>query len=120
MQLHSIHITQEMILHLLHHSATPLTTQQDAVRCFPWDVLAAILDTDTGKLLEYHHLIKNPKYCTIGKNKYGKELVHLAQGIHNTVKGTNNIVFILLHKIPPDHCEDVTYGQWTNLCKLLT
>ncbi len=39
-------IAQETILHLLHQSATPLTIQQAAVHHFPWDVLAAILDTN--------------------------------------------------------------------------
>lgn len=39
-------ITQETILHLLHHTATPRTP----VQCFPRKVLSAILDTYTGKL----------------------------------------------------------------------
>eukprot|EP00804_Cyclotella_cryptica_P024842 CCRYP_001786-RA/>CCRYP_001786-RA protein AED:0.36 eAED:0.36 QI:0/0/0/1/0/0/2/0/340 len=67
-------ITQETILHLLHNTRTPLTPQNAATRQSPCDALSAILDTDTGELLEYRHLIKNPKYCTIWKNAYGKEL----------------------------------------------
>eukprot|EP00804_Cyclotella_cryptica_P007584 CCRYP_010663-RA/>CCRYP_010663-RA protein AED:0.17 eAED:0.17 QI:0/0/0/1/1/1/2/0/834 len=79
-------------------------------RQFPCDVLSVILDTDTGELLEYRDLIKNPKYCTIWKNSYGKELGRLAQGILGTVKGTNTIVFIAHNEIPPQRRKDVTYG----------
>jgi hypothetical protein len=99
-------ITQETILHLLHHTLAPLTPQQTATRCFPGNILAAIFDTDTGELMEYHHLIKNPKYCTTWKN-----LGHLAQGIPGTVHGTNTIVFISANLKPPDCQKDVTYGQ---------
>eukprot|EP00804_Cyclotella_cryptica_P027183 CCRYP_017172-RA/>CCRYP_017172-RA protein AED:0.35 eAED:0.35 QI:0/0/0/1/1/1/2/0/356 len=87
------------------HPNTAHTTRQ-----FPRDALSAILDTDTGELLEYRHLIKNPQYCTIWKNAYGKELGRLAQGIPGTVKGTNTIVFIAYNKIPLQRCTDVTYG----------
>eukprot|EP00804_Cyclotella_cryptica_P020749 CCRYP_016588-RA/>CCRYP_016588-RA protein AED:0.03 eAED:0.02 QI:0/0/0/1/1/1/3/0/1217 len=103
-------ITQETILHLLHKTGTPLTPRRAATRQFPREALSAILDTDTGELLEYRHLIKNPKYCTIWKNAYGKELGRLAQGIPGTVKGTNTIVFIAHNEIPPQRRKDVTYG----------
>eukprot|EP00804_Cyclotella_cryptica_P006740 CCRYP_015699-RA/>CCRYP_015699-RA protein AED:0.48 eAED:0.59 QI:0/0/0/0.33/0/0.66/3/0/297 len=89
----------------------PLSPQQAAIRRFPRDALSAILDTDTGELLEYQHLIKNPKYRTIWKNAYGKELGHLAQGIPSTVQGTNTIVFIAPNQIPPTCQKDVTYGR---------
>eukprot|EP00804_Cyclotella_cryptica_P015118 CCRYP_000675-RA/>CCRYP_000675-RA protein AED:0.46 eAED:0.46 QI:0/0/0/1/0/0/2/0/111 len=62
---------------------------QAATQSFPRDILSAILDTDTSALLEYCHLIKNSKYCTIWKNSHGKELGRLAQGIPDTVQGTN-------------------------------
>eukprot|EP00804_Cyclotella_cryptica_P004492 CCRYP_017634-RA/>CCRYP_017634-RA protein AED:0.15 eAED:0.15 QI:0/0/0/1/1/1/2/0/934 len=104
-------ITQETILHLLHNTRTPLTPRRAATRQFPREALSAILDTDTGELLEYRHLIKNPKYCTIWKNAYGKELGRLAQGIPGTVKGTNTIVFIAHNEIPPQRRKDVTYGR---------
>eukprot|EP00804_Cyclotella_cryptica_P002823 CCRYP_009357-RB/>CCRYP_009357-RB protein AED:0.24 eAED:0.24 QI:0/0/0/1/0/0/2/0/561 len=103
--------TQETILHLLHYNRMPLTPQQAAIRRFPRDTLSAILDTDTGELLEYRHLIKNPKYRTIWKNTYGKELGCLAQGIPVTVHGTNTIVFIAPNQIPPTCGKDVTYGR---------
>eukprot|EP00804_Cyclotella_cryptica_P000450 CCRYP_019933-RA/>CCRYP_019933-RA protein AED:0.03 eAED:0.04 QI:0/0/0/1/0.4/0.16/6/0/1642 len=104
-------ITHETILHLLHNTQTPLTPRNAATRQFPRDALSAILDTDTGELLEYRHLIKNPKYCTIWKNAYGKELGRLAQGIPGTAKGTNTIVFLAYNEIPPQRRKDVTYGR---------
>ena len=103
-------ITQETILHLLHHTTNPLSAQQAAIRHYPSDILAAILDTDTSELIEYQHLIKNQKYCTTWKNAYGKELDHLAQGIPSTVQGTNTIEFISPNQIPPDCHKDITYG----------
>eukprot|EP00804_Cyclotella_cryptica_P026336 CCRYP_007671-RA/>CCRYP_007671-RA protein AED:0.18 eAED:0.21 QI:0/0/0/1/0/0.33/3/0/1086 len=104
-------ITQETILHLLHNTQTLLTPRSAATRQFPCDALSAILDTDTGELLEYCHLIKNPQYCTIWKNAYGKELGRLAQGIPGTVKGTNTIVFIAYNEIPLQRRKDVTYRR---------
>ena len=61
--------------------------------------------------MEYRHLIKNTQYSTIWKKAYRKELGRLAQGIPNTVHGTNTIVFIPKHDIPVDHQKDVTYGR---------
>lgn len=104
-------ITQETILHLLQHTTNPLSAQQAAIRRYPRDILTAILDTDTGELMEYRHLIKNPKYCTTWKNAYGKELGRLAQGIPGTVQGTNTIVFISPNQVPPNRQKDVTYGR---------
>eukprot|EP00804_Cyclotella_cryptica_P011576 CCRYP_012089-RA/>CCRYP_012089-RA protein AED:0.20 eAED:0.20 QI:0/0/0/1/1/1/3/0/784 len=60
-------ITQETILHLLHNTRTPLTPRRAATRQFPREALSAILDTDTGELLEYRHLIKNPKTSPYGR-----------------------------------------------------
>eukprot|EP00804_Cyclotella_cryptica_P014541 CCRYP_004835-RA/>CCRYP_004835-RA protein AED:0.45 eAED:0.39 QI:0/0/0/1/0/0/2/0/241 len=104
-------ITQETILHLLHNAQTPLTPLQAATRCFPCDALSAILDNDTRELLEYRHLIKNAKYCTIRQKAYGKELGHLAQGIPGTVQGTKIIVLIAPSQIPSNCQKDVTCGQ---------
>jgi hypothetical protein len=76
---------------------------------FPTDILDAILNEETNKLMEFRHLIKNPKYSTIWKKAYGKELGGLAKGIPNTVHGTNTIIFIPKHDIPVS--PTVTYVQ---------
>ena len=49
--------------------------EQSASRSYPLKFLAdfagAVLDNETGKLLEYHHLIKRPKYKNIGATPLG-------------------------------------------------
>ena len=41
-----------------------------ASRRFPSDMLNAVLDKDTGELMEYRHLMKNPKYLNLYGNSY--------------------------------------------------
>ena len=50
-------------------------------RRFLKEVLAAVLNEEKDKLMEYCHLIGNPKYRELWKNSYGNELGRLAQGI---------------------------------------
>eukprot|EP00804_Cyclotella_cryptica_P003820 CCRYP_018943-RA/>CCRYP_018943-RA protein AED:0.47 eAED:0.47 QI:0/-1/0/1/-1/1/1/0/64 len=62
---------------MLHFSQLPaptFTAQRPASLLFPTDFLNAILNKDTDDLMEYRHLIKDPKYSTIWKKAYGKEL----------------------------------------------
>eukprot|EP00804_Cyclotella_cryptica_P019034 CCRYP_014448-RA/>CCRYP_014448-RA protein AED:0.34 eAED:0.34 QI:0/0/0/1/1/1/3/0/481 len=73
---------------------------------FPCNSLAVVLNDDTGELMEYQHLIANPKYRSMWTSAYGKELGQLAQGLPGTVAGTNTIVFINKYDIPSD--------QWGN------
>ncbi len=47
-----------------------------------------------GKLLEYWHLIANPKTRVTWTHSYGKELGHLTQGMPGQAKGTDTIFFI--------------------------
>eukprot|EP00804_Cyclotella_cryptica_P028355 CCRYP_016413-RA/>CCRYP_016413-RA protein AED:0.25 eAED:0.25 QI:0/0/0/1/1/1/3/0/885 len=68
-------ITQETILHLLHNTRTPLTPRRAATRQFPREALSAILDTDTGELLEYRHLIKTQSTAPYGKMHMAKNSV---------------------------------------------
>ena len=62
----------------------------------------AVLNKDTGELMEMRHLLKNPKYSELWGKSYTKELGRLAQGIPGT-KGTDTIVFIKYDDIPLDH-----------------
>jgi hypothetical protein len=71
---HMQSITQESLLHLSQLHAPTLTAQRAASRLFPTDFLNAILNEDTGELMEYRHLIKNPKYSTVWRKAYGEEL----------------------------------------------
>eukprot|EP00804_Cyclotella_cryptica_P000948 CCRYP_018392-RA/>CCRYP_018392-RA protein AED:0.39 eAED:0.39 QI:0/0/0/1/0/0.5/2/0/263 len=58
---------------------------------FPTDFLNAILNEETGELMEYRHLIKDPKYTTIWRKAYGKELGRLAQGIQRKSKAQTQL-----------------------------
>ena len=55
------------------HKAVPAT-----VLC---DLASAVLNGDTNEMLEYSHLITQPKYKEVCGDAYGKEVDRLAQGI---------------------------------------
>jgi hypothetical protein len=55
---------------------------------FPWEILNAILNTNTGALMEMCHLLVNPKYKELWGKSYEIKLGCLAQGIPGFSKGT--------------------------------
>ena len=65
---------------------------------------------DNGKLLEYHHLIVNPKTWVVWAHSYGNKIGRLAQGMPGRNTGTNTIFFIRRDQVPCDRTKDVTYG----------
>ena len=78
-------------------------TPANASHClFPVEIINAVLDRDTGELLEMRHLLVNPKYKDVWGKSYTTELGHLAQGIPGVSEGTNTIVFITRDEIPMD------------------
>ena len=64
----------------------------------------AVLDDDTGDLLEYRQLIKNPKYKEVWSNSFAKEIRRLADT-------TKTIAFVSKHQIPQGRRKDITYGR---------
>ena len=44
---------------------------------FLHDAASAILDVDTGKLLEYRHLMKHPKYKDVWTKSFGTKIRRL-------------------------------------------
>jgi hypothetical protein len=54
----------------------------------------SVLDHETGQLLEYRQLLKNPKFKEIWTRSAADEFGRLAQGIGGRIKGTNTIRFI--------------------------
>ena len=58
------------------------------------EILNAVLDEDTGKLMEYRHLMKIPNYCQLYGTSYRKQLGRIAQGMSGLVEGTDIIFFI--------------------------
>jgi hypothetical protein len=99
-------ITQEAILACIHvHNditCRPFMANQASCWQFPWEILNAILNTNTGAVMEMCHLLVNPKYKELWSKSYAIELGRLAQGIPSISKGTNTITFIGRDDIPID------------------
>eukprot|EP00804_Cyclotella_cryptica_P023928 CCRYP_010044-RA/>CCRYP_010044-RA protein AED:0.06 eAED:0.07 QI:0/0/0/1/1/1/3/0/1072 len=104
-------ITHETMLHFLASHHIGITAARAAQRRYSPDMLHAVLNDETGELMEYRHLIANPKYRDTWQNAYGKELGRLAQGLPGIVKGTDTIAFIQRSHVPQDRWKDVTYGR---------
>ncbi len=68
-----------------------------------------------GKLLEYRHLIANPKTRATWTHSYGNELGRLAQGMPRQAKGMDAMFFIPRHMVPKERACNVTYGLITCL-----
>jgi hypothetical protein len=88
----------------------PVQASSLAQRKFPRKILNAVLNKDTGELMEMRELLHNLKYSNLWGKSYTKELRHLAQGIPGT-KGTDTIVFIKYDEIPLDQRQNITYGK---------
>jgi len=50
-----------------------------------------VLDQETGKLLEYRHLLKHPRLQKVWNTSAADEFGWLAQGIGGRIKGTDTI-----------------------------
>ena len=72
----------------------------------------AVMDPDTGKLLNYRQLRRDPKYSKEWNKSSANEFGRLANGVGGRVKGTNAIRFIRRSDVPAGRRKDVTYGQF--------
>ena len=110
-------ITQEAILACMNTynyiTSRSLTPANASRRSFPPKILNAVLDMDTGELLEMRHLLVNPKYKDVWGKSYTTELGCLAQDIPRISEGTNTIVFIRNSNGPTQERH-----IWTHLRKL--
>ena len=52
---------------------------------------SAVINEDTGELMEYQKLMKKPKYRNLYRNSYAKEIGRLEQVIPGLVEGKNTI-----------------------------
>jgi hypothetical protein len=69
-----------------------VSAQKMASRSFPMTWLCEMANSvmgENGKLLEYRHLIANPKTRATWTHSYGNELGRLAQGMPGRAKGTD-------------------------------
>ena len=72
----------------------------------------AVLDQDTGKILNYRALLRHPLFKKDWSTSAANEFGRLAQGIGGRVKATDTIKFIQKRDVPADRLRDVTYGQF--------
>jgi hypothetical protein len=73
---------------------------------------SAVMDKDSGKLLNYRQLLRSPKYKKEWSISAANEFGRLAQGVGGRIKGTNTIKFIHQCDVPKNRLKDVTYGQF--------
>ena len=108
-------LTQESILSAIDISSLQLNTAKLASRQFPRQVTCemanAVVDAETGELMEYRHLMKNPKYREIWSKSYGDEIGRVFQGMPGRVDGTNTAFFVHKEAVPANRWKDVTYGR---------
>jgi len=72
----------------------------------------AVMDEDTGKMLNYRSLLKIPKFKKLWSRSAANEFGRLANGVGGRIKNpTNTIKFICENEIPKNRKKDVTYGQ---------
>ena len=72
----------------------------------------AFMNTDTGKLLNYRQLTRNPKYKKNRSTSSAKKIGRLANGVGGQIKNpTSTIIFIRRKDIPHNLRKDVTYGK---------
>jgi hypothetical protein len=88
--------------HLLQHNELP--SAENTSKHF----IGAVLDDDTGEVLEYRHLIKSEKYKRIWVHSFANELGRLFQGIRD-IPGTDTCFFIRKSQVPKH--KRTTYGR---------
>jgi hypothetical protein len=103
-------ITQDYLFHMMDIPGLtkPFSNQQAASCKYPLKFLcyfaSAVLNDETGDLLEYRHILRHPKYRDIWSKLFGMEICRLATT-------TETIAFMSKDMIPHNRCKDITYGQ---------
>ncbi len=73
----------------------------------------AVMDADTGKLLNYCQLMQSTNYQDAWSLSSANEFGRLANGVGGRIKNpTNTIQFIHQHEVPKEQMKDVAYGQF--------
>ena len=83
------------------------------------EIANAVLNPETGQMMEYHHLMKHRtlNMQAIWTTSAANELGRLFQGVgSNTnggqrIKGTNTFFFIPKNKVPNKKIQDITYAR---------
>ena len=106
---------KNMLLRVAEIAMGGLSMAQSVKIKFPLNFLVdyvnAVLDQETGELLEYRHLIKHPKHKKDWGYSFGNEIGRLEQGMPGQSKGTNTIIFIRKNEVPKDHWKDTAHAR---------
>ena len=82
----------------MSHTSYQIDPQKAASRKYPLklfcELAGAVLDKETGDLLDYRHLVKHLNHKKIWGGAFGKEVGLLAQGLPRIVQGTDTLNFI--------------------------
>ena len=109
-QRHLHMLTQDYMLQMIETPGytAPFTPAQASCCKYPLQFLCdfayAVLNDDTGDIVEYRHLIKHPKQKDIWSQSFGKQIRCLATT-------TKTIFFRNKQEIPKDRQGDVTYNR---------
>ena len=72
----------------------------------------AIMDAETGKVLNYRHLMQSQKHKETWSISPANEFGRLANGVGGCIKGTHTIKFVHRRDVPSKRMKDVTYGKF--------
>jgi hypothetical protein len=102
-------VTDEFIYNMMElPGVRNITPRSTATRKFPLQFLCdfanAVIDNETGEIMEYRHLLKNPKHRERWQRSFSKEIRRLATT-------TKTIKFVMLNEIPNDRRKDETYAR---------
>ena len=86
-------IAQEAMLTCANIVQLPMSPQNLAQRRYPSEMINAVLNQETGEMMEYRQVMKKPKYRTLYEKVYAKEIGRLAQGMPDLASGTEKIFF---------------------------
>ena len=102
-------LMDEFIYNMMElRGVTNIPPQSTAARKFPLQFLCdfanAVIDSETGEIMEYRHLLKTPKHRERWQGSFSREIRQLATT-------TKTIKFVMLNKIPKDRLKDQTYAR---------
>jgi hypothetical protein len=107
-------VSQDLgMLNYIDKPVFEIAAKQLLSRRFPMTWLCEMTNSvlgEKGEILEYRHLISNPKTKSVWEHSYGNEIGRLAQGMPGRNKGTNTIFFIPRDQVPHDRIKDMTHG----------
>ena len=73
----------------------------------------AVMDEQTGRLLDYKHLMKDPKYKKNWSTSSANEFGRLDNGVGGRIKNPTNTIRLIRRKdIPRSRFKDVAYGSF--------